>query len=56
MPCIKTINEAFQPPKGHYAGFKMTLAVEYETLRPLCNTNSSWVHPMIQKILDEINA
>lgn len=32
---IKTTKEAFLPLKAIYAGFQMTIAAEYETLRPL---------------------
>jgi hypothetical protein len=37
----KDYKRGFSTHKGHYASFKMTLAVEYETLRPL----SILIHP-----------
>ncbi|NYB52133.1 MAG: transposase [Methanobacteriaceae archaeon] len=49
----KDYKRGFSTSKGHYAGFKMTLAVEYETLRPL----AILIHPGSPhdtKIFDEI--
>jgi len=49
----KDYNRGFSTSKGHYAGFQMTLAVEYETLRPL----AILIHPGSPndaKIFDEI--
>lgn len=49
----KDYKRAFSTSKGHYAGFQMTLAVEYETLRPL----AILIHPGSPndaKIFDEI--
>lgn len=49
----KDYKRGFSTSKGHYAGFQMTLAVEYETLRPLAII----IHPGSPndaKIFDEI--
>lgn len=49
----KDYKRGFSTSKGHYAGFQMTLAVEYETLRPL----AILIHPGSPndaKIFDEI--
>lgn len=49
----KDYKRGFSTSKGHYTGFKMTLAVEYETLRPL----AILIHPGSPndaKIFDEI--
>jgi hypothetical protein len=49
----KDYKRGFSTSKGHYAGFKMTLAVEYETLRPLAILIHSG-SPNDAKIFDEI--
>jgi len=49
----KEYKRGFSTSKGHYAGFQMTLAVEYETLRPL----AILIHPGSPndaKIFDEM--
>jgi hypothetical protein len=49
----KDYKRGFSTSKGHYAGFQMTLAVEYETLRPL----AILIHPGSPndaKIFDEM--
>jgi hypothetical protein len=49
----KDYKRGYSTSKGHYAGFQMTLAVEYETLRPL----AILIHPgspSDTKIYDEI--
>jgi len=49
----KDYKRGFSTSKGHYAGFQMTLAVEYETLRPL----AILIHPGSpndSKIFDEM--
>ncbi len=49
----KDYKRGFFTSKGHYAGFQMTLAVEYETLRPLAILIHSG-SPNDAKIFDEI--
>jgi len=49
----KDYKRGFSTSKGHYAGFQMTLAVEYETLRPLAILIHSG-SPNDAKIFDEI--
>ena len=49
----KDYKRGFSTSKGHYAGFQMTLAVEYETLRPLAILIHSG-SPNDAKLFDEI--
>lgn len=49
----KDYKRGFSTSKGHYAGFQMTLAVEYETLRPLAILTYPG-SPNDAKIFDEI--
>jgi len=49
----KDYKRGFSTSKGHYAGFQMTLAVEYETLRPLAILIHSG-SPNDAKIFDEM--
>ena len=49
----KDYKRGFSTSKGHYAGFQMTLTIEYETLRPLAILIHSG-SPNDAKIFDEI--
>ena len=49
----KDYKRGFSTSKGHYSGFQMTLAVEYETLRPLAILIHSG-SPNDAKIFDEM--